>query len=181
MTLLVRPVTAADAQGLADLLNAIIARGGTTALEEPFTPERLDQLYLSGPSVLACAVAVDVDNGQLAGFQTLVRDPHLPEDWGDIATFVRINGTQKGTGTTLFAATRTSAALSQLVGINATIRADNAGGLAYYAAMGFVDHRIDAAVPLSDGARVDRIHKQYMLDTASKGATASYSASLTRA
>ena len=38
----VRPVTSADAPELADLLNAIIARGGTTALEEPFTPERLD-------------------------------------------------------------------------------------------------------------------------------------------
>ena len=43
MSLEVRSFTAADAHELAQLLNAVIARGGTTALEEPFTPEQLDR------------------------------------------------------------------------------------------------------------------------------------------
>lgn len=37
MSLRVRFVTTADAHELAELLNEIIAREGTTALEEPFT------------------------------------------------------------------------------------------------------------------------------------------------
>ncbi|MBL0115075.1 MAG: hypothetical protein IPP45_06280 [Sphingomonadales bacterium] len=40
-TVEVRDVRAGDAAELAELLNAIIAQGGTTALEVPFTPERL--------------------------------------------------------------------------------------------------------------------------------------------
>ena len=55
----VRPVTSADAPELAELLNAIIVRGGTTALEQSFTPELLDGTYLTGPKVLSCVVAVD--------------------------------------------------------------------------------------------------------------------------
>ncbi|MEO8746404.1 MAG: hypothetical protein ABI379_01920 [Rhodanobacter sp.] len=168
MSLEVRPVTAADAAELAALLNAIIARGGTTALEEPFTPERLDEVYLTGPGVLSCVAAVGSDNGHLAGFQTLVRAPCLPKDWGDIATFSRVGGTQKGTGTALFVATRANARMHRLATINATIRADNTGGLAYYSRMGFIDYGVDHAVPLGNGTPVDRIHKRYMLDTAPK-------------
>ena len=63
MTVTVRPVTPADAPELAELLNAIIARGGTTALEQPFTPERLDATYLTGPKVISCMVAVDDETG----------------------------------------------------------------------------------------------------------------------
>ena len=41
MSIAMRPVTSADAAELAELLNAIIARGGTTALQQAFTPERV--------------------------------------------------------------------------------------------------------------------------------------------
>lgn len=71
MELDVRPVRRDDATELADLLNQIIARGGTTALEEPFTPEALAQTYLTGPDVICCFVAVDRVSGRLEGFQTL--------------------------------------------------------------------------------------------------------------
>ena len=66
-------------------------------------------------------------------------------------------------GTALFAATRARANLLRLAAINATIRADNCGGLAYYFKMGFVAYGVDTAVPLSDATPVDRIHKRYML------------------
>ena len=59
MTVDVRPATDADAPALADLLNAIIARGGTTSLEAPFTPERLARSYLTGPKVISCFAAFD--------------------------------------------------------------------------------------------------------------------------
>lgn len=159
---IVRPVTSADAAELAELLNAIIARGGTTALETPFTPERLDAAYLTGPDVLCCHVAVGPD-GRLEGFQTLIREHDIPADWGDIGTFTRVDGIQKGVGTALFAATRARARAMGLKGINATIRADNTGGLAFYAKMGLEDYAVDRARPLKDGTPVDRIRKRYLL------------------
>jgi very-short-patch-repair endonuclease/L-amino acid N-acyltransferase YncA len=162
MTLIVRPVAAQDAPALADLLNAVIAAGGTTALQEPFTPEALDAAYLTGPTVHCCFVAEDED-GSLLGFQTLGRYPGLPDDLGDIATFARIGGTQRGIGSALFAATTARATELGLSAINATIRGDNTGGLAFYTKQGFVDHDVTAGVPLKDGTPVDRVHKRFAL------------------
>ena len=161
-TITVRPVGTDDAPALADLLNAVIAAGGTTALQEPFTPEALDAAYLTGPNVLCCFVAEDED-GTLLGFQTLGRYPGLPEDVGDIGTFARIGGTQRGIGSALFAATTSRAAELGLSAINATIRGDNTGGLAFYAKQGFVDHDVTPGVPLMDGTPVDRVHKRFAI------------------
>lgn len=159
----VRAVIADDAAELAELLNAIIAEGGTTALQEPFTADRLADTYLTGPAVHCCFVAIDPATGRLEGFQTLGRYSSLPDDIGDIGTFARIDGKQRGVGSALFAATRDRARELGLVAINATIRADNSGGLAFYSKLGFTDHAITPAVPLSDGVPVDRVHKRYGL------------------
>ncbi len=163
MTLTVRPVASSDAAELAELLNAVIAAGGTTALQEPFTPEALDAAYLTGPNVHCCFVAEDED-GTLLGFQTLGRYPGLPDDVGDIGTFARIGGTQRGIGSSLFAATAKRAAELGLSAINATIRGDNSGGLAFYTKQGFVDHDVTPGVPLKDGTPVDRVHKRFVLE-----------------
>lgn len=158
----VRPVTHADAPALAELLNAVIRQGGTTALEEEFTPEALDAAYLTGPAVHCCHLAVD-DSGAIAGFQTLGRYPGLPDDVGDIATFARLGGQQRGVGSALFAATAQRARALGHSAINATIRADNAGGLAFYTRQGFADHGLTRDVPLADGTPVDRVHKRFPL------------------
>jgi L-amino acid N-acyltransferase YncA len=159
----IRDATPDDAPELAELLNAIIARGGTTALEEPFTPERLAEAYLIGSSVLCCFVAVDRETGRLEGFQTLGRYPELPDDIGDIGTFARIDGKQRGVGSALFAATAERASQLGLSAINATIRADNVGGLTFYGKMGFEDHSVAHGVPLKDGRLVDRVSKRFIL------------------
>jgi L-amino acid N-acyltransferase YncA len=159
----VRPVGEEDAPELATLLNEIIARGGTTALEEPFTADALARTMLTGPDVICCFVAADHATGRLLGFQSLERCAGLADDIGDIATFARVGLTQRGVGSSLFAATRAEAGKSGLTAINATIRADNTGGLAFYDRMGFVDDSVQRAVPLKDGAPVDRISKRYVL------------------
>jgi L-amino acid N-acyltransferase YncA len=159
----IRDATPGDAPELAELLNAIIAEGGTTALEEPFTQERLAESYLIGPSVLCCFVAVDRETGRLEGFQTLGRYPELPDDIGDIGTFARIDGKQRGVGSALFAATRGRARQLGLTAINATIRADNVGGLTFYGKMGFEDHSVARAAPLKGGRLVDRVSKRFRL------------------
>ncbi len=159
----IRPVTQDDAHELATLLNAIIARGGTTAFEDPFEPRDLADTMLIGPDVICCFVAADRSTGKLIGFQTLGRSNKLPKDIGDIATFALVGGTQKGVGSALFDVVRTEARKRGLTAINATIRADNSGGLAFYRRMGFVDHAVARGVPLKDGTPVDRISKRYSL------------------
>jgi L-amino acid N-acyltransferase YncA len=160
----VRPVRETDASELAVLLNEIISRGGATALEEPFTPDALARRLLIGPDVICCFVAVGRATRRLLGFQSLERSHGLPDDIGDIGTFVRVGRTQRGVGSTLFMATRTEAQRNKLQAINATIRADNIGGNAFYDRMGFVYHRVQRAAPLKDGTPVDRISKLYLLN-----------------
>jgi L-amino acid N-acyltransferase YncA len=156
----VRPATLGDIAPLCDLLNVIIGIGGTTALEQPLTEAQFNDYFLGGAACLCCLVAVAPDRGVL-GFQALSRSPDLPGDWGDIGTFAKAEPKTSGVGTALFAATRIRAAELGVAVLNATIRADNRGGLAYYEKMGFTTYRTLAAVKLRDGRPVDRILKKY--------------------
>lgn len=153
---IVRPMVESDIPSLCLVLNEIIAKGGTTAIEDQLDAPTFRHWFLDGEFVVS-SVAAEVD-GVLAGFQTLSCYGELPAGWGDIGTFVRQPG-GRGVGSALFAATRTAATARGLVAITATIRADNTGGLAFYSRCGFVDYQRDAAVPLKDGTPVDRISK----------------------
>ncbi len=166
MSIVERPFAPEDAPALTDLLNAIIARGGTTARQIAFTPEALAQSDFNGPDVHICLVAVDPATHRIEGYQTLGRNPDLPDEIGDIATFARIDGAQRGVGSALFAAMIVAARAHGLTAINATIRADNTGGLAFYAKQGFADDAVTVAIPLADGTPVDRVHKRYVLTEA---------------
>ena len=163
MTFIVRPVAPEDAPALTELLNAIIARGGTTALEDAFTPESLARTYLNGPAVYICLVAVDPTSERIEGFQTLGRYPNLPDDVGDIGTFARVDSTQRGVGSALFADMAIQARALGLSALNATIRGDNRGGLTFYDKHGFLNVGVTAGVPLKDGSLVDRVHKRFEL------------------
>lgn len=162
MELRVRPTVRADAPALADLLNEIIAAGGTTAYETPFTPEAFAEAHIDGPAVIASMIAEDEDRCAM-GFQILLASEKLECGWGDIGTFARRESTTRGIGSALFAATKAAAIAAGLKAINATIRADNVGGLAFYAKMGFIDYAVARAVPLADGTPVDRISRRFDL------------------
>lgn len=164
-TPLVRPATRTDAPALCDLLNAIIAAGGTTALDTPFDPEGFAARFITAPRQISCLVAVDADDadGAPLGFQHLKHHPKLPDEIGDIATFARIGAQGTGVGRVLFAETLRLARAAGLTGINATIRADNSGGLTYYTRMGFQPHSVQPGVPLADGTPVDRVSKRLVL------------------
>lgn len=160
--LTVRPFAAADATALATILNTVIAAGGTTAYQTPFTPDLLRAAHLDGPTVLCCHTGLL--DGVPVGFQCLNRVEYLPAGWGNIATFTRRMPPVRGAGRALFEATLARARALGLVALNATIRADNAPGLGYYAALGFVDYGVHPAVPLDDGTPVDRIRRRFDLD-----------------
>lgn len=163
MTLVVRPARRSDAAAMAELINAIIAIGGTTAYEDAFDAASMDAAYISLPQLVSCFVAED--DGDIVGFQGLMRsfdpDDPLPDGWATIGTFARVGLTQRGVGGAMFAATLEAARTAGIAVIDATIRADNTGGLAFYSRQGFVDYGRLAAMPLRDGTPVDRIRKRY--------------------
>ncbi len=147
---------------MAELINTIIAIGGTTAYEEPFDAASMDAAYISLPELVSC-FAAEAD-GTLVGFQGLMRsfdpDDPLPDGWATIGTFARVGLTQRGVGGALFTQTLAAAREAGISVIDATIRADNTGGLAFYARQGFVDYDRLVGVPLKNGAPVDRVRKR---------------------
>jgi len=161
--MLIRPATQSDAAEMAVLLNEIIRVGGTTAMQVEAsansTKAFINKLENTGCIHAAC----DEATGALLGYQSLEAYPDLPPNLGIIATFAKVGGVQRGVGTALFAATRQAAPALGFTEIDATIRADNTGGLAYYTKMGFVDYSVAKDVPLDDGTPVDRISKRLLL------------------
>lgn len=153
----IRRATAADAAALAGILNPIILAGGTTGIEDVLDPPTLAHWFIDGPDVIACHLAEA--GGHATGFQSLSRYGDLPPGWADIATFAR--QPRCGTGSALFAATCAAARAAGIITINATIRTDNAGGLAFYRGLGFIPYRTTPAVPLRDGTPVDRLHHRF--------------------
>ena len=143
-----RQATPADAEALCEVINPIIAAGGTTAHRRPFDAERMRRHYIAPPRHISCTLAEE--DGTVLGFQALEwADPDwegegpLPEGWAIIATFVRPGLIQGGIGTRLFAVTRAIAREAGVVAIDATIRRENTGGLAFYGRMGFEDWSCD--------------------------------------
>ncbi|MEM6489086.1 MAG: GNAT family N-acetyltransferase [Pseudomonadota bacterium] len=157
----VRTAVPGDAAALSALLNAIIRQGGTTAMQTPFDENGFRAAFIAGDGVLACMVAEAA--GQPVGFQFLGRHPALPPGWVDIASFARQAPKLPGVGRALFPRTLERARALGAPAINATIRADNASGLGYYAAMGFRRYRVARSVPLADGTPVDRISMRFDL------------------
>jgi len=74
-----------------------------------------------------------------------------------------MNSKIRGVGSALFPVTRVAAEELGLKFINATIRADNVSGLAYYAKMGFETYDRLVQIPLLDGTPVDRIKKRFRI------------------
>lgn len=158
----VRKAAAFDSGAMAALLNEIIIAGGTTALTEPVTGRDLAEWMGAAPDASAWHVAV-TQAGDVTGFQWISPHDNLPPEACDVATFVKTGKTGLGVGSLLFEATRAAAARLGYHWINATIRADNSGGLVYYQSRGFRDWHFEENVPLASGQRVSKISKRFDL------------------
>lgn len=158
-----RSAEPSDAQAMTDLLNEIIEVGGTTAHQQPYTPAKMQADYIDAETGISCVLAEK--DGRIVGFQSLEwpyeGTDSLPENWAIIATFVKRGLTGSGIGKAMFLDTEMVAANSGVETIDATIRADNTGGLVYYEKMGFQDYKVTPDVPLDDGTLVDRISKRF--------------------
>jgi len=165
-TLILRDAKPGDRPVLCGLLNRIIAIGGTTAYQVPFTETRFASEFLDPATRISCTVAHNA--GGTAGFQYLgrpTRDAYpTPETWAFIASFVADGQQGRGIGQRLWAVTLDAARAAGVQAIDATIRADNVPGLRFYAGLGFTDWDVIRGKPLRDGTPVDRIRKVFRLD-----------------
>lgn len=155
--MIVRSASPKDAAGMTELLNAVIAVGGTTAHETPMTAADVQVHFIAGPGVLSSVLAEEED--RVIGWQSVgwwQDDPH-------IGTFVSPGLQAKGIGSALFAATLAELRGGDVDRIIASIRADNLPGLAYYARIGFRDFAFDPDFALQDGRKVGRVHRRFDL------------------
>lgn len=159
----IRPATTFDASSMADLLNAIIEDGGTTAITTKVSRDDIAERMTADIEHSAWHVAVNKAE-KVVGFQWIdFGEDYLPPEAAEIATFVQMGQTGLGIGSKLFDATRKAAKAMGYSWINANIRADNEGGLIYYQSRGFQDYgRIDG-YEMADGQKVDKILKRYDL------------------
>ncbi len=76
--MIARKALPSDAPAMADLLNRIIAIGGTTAHEQPKSPEDIRDNYIDGAGTITCVVAETA--GRVIGWQSIGwyarRTPH---------------------------------------------------------------------------------------------------------
>ncbi len=147
---------------MAELLNELIAEGSTTAISEPVTGQSIEERINRNRDSSVWHVAED-ETGQVVGYQWIEPADYLPPDAAEIATFARIGMSGLGIGSALFEATKRAARGIGYVWINANIRADNAGGLAYYQSRGFEDYGRKEGVRMSDGRVFDKVLKRYDL------------------
>jgi len=155
--MITRPAQPEDAAGMTALLNAVIAKGGTTAHEIPMTEADVREYFIDGSDVHSAVIAED--EGQIIGWQSVGQwqgDPH-------VGTFVQPDLQARGIGGALFALTLATLRQTGIGYIIASIRADNVPGLAYYARIGFRDIGSDPGFALSDGRVVGRVHRRFDL------------------
>lgn len=158
----VRRAGVLDARPMADLLNEVIAQGGTTARTSPTSALEIKDWMTRYPDRSAWHLAED-DSGSVLGFQFIEPADYLPDEAAEIATFAKVGKVQMGIGSALFRATEKAARQLGYSWINANIRADNFGGLAYYQSRGFEDYGTKLGVSLGTGLTVDKCLKRYNL------------------
>ncbi|MGH1576136.1 N-acetyltransferase family protein [Planktotalea sp.] len=162
MTIQIRNAKLDDASQMSELLNEIIAIGGTTAFLDPVSPELMQEWMTKDDGRATWLVAEDED-GLVVGYQSAEPRERLPADAASIASFVRVGVVGGGIGSKLFTQTCNSLRALGYTWINATIRSDNDSGLRYYTKMGFQDWHIEPDAALTDGRITGKTHKRFDL------------------
>ena len=153
----VRKAGALDARTIAELLNEI---NGTSVFANSISSLDVAEWMRGGKT--AWHVAED-DKGQILGAQWIMPNPDMPKTSTDIATFVRVGQEGLGVGSALFQATKVAAQALGYHAIDAIIRTNNAGGLAYYQSRGFETISTTTSITMESNQIVDKIWKRYNL------------------
>ncbi|MHA6324449.1 GNAT family N-acetyltransferase [Roseivivax sp. CAU 1753] len=162
MRITVRRAGRLDFRQMAALLNEITRAGGTTAITREVTAEALYGWMDRHGDACAWHLAED-ETGAILGFQYIAPNPDLPPGACTIATFTRAGQTGLGIGSALFEASKKAARALGFAWIDATIRAENEGGLIYYQSRGFEEYGRIEGQRLANGAVVDKRLQRYDL------------------
>jgi L-amino acid N-acyltransferase YncA len=134
----VRPASPDDAEGIAWVLNAIIAAGIYTALDTPVTVDEERAFIERFPARGIFHVAVAGD--RVVGFQNVepfASYTHAFDHVGVIGTYVDLAHRRRGIATRLFEATYAAARAKGYEKLFAFVRADNPNALLIYARQRF--------------------------------------------
>jgi dephospho-CoA kinase len=134
----IRPATPDDAEAIAAVWRSIVAEGGQTVVDRPFTPAQerayLEQLLPRGRVTLA--VAGDI----VVGFQSLdlyAAYTGAMDHVGVLGTFILAPWRGRGIGRRLSRATFDYARQTGFAKLVILVRADNLGAQAFYTRLGF--------------------------------------------
>ena len=157
MTFVVRDMRKDDVDACLAIINPIIAKGGSTAYEDPYKAADFEAHYLQEAKI-ANIVTLD---GRVVGFQSAFE---VETGVYSIGSFTDQENPAKGAGRAIIQKTIADARALGGTAILAKITSDNTGGLAYYSIVGFEDFTV---VPndhtRKNGMTVDRIIKRYLL------------------
>ncbi len=157
MTFETRDMQSVDVPACVAILNHTIARGSSTAHEDPFENGGFADHYLDEPEV----TNVVLHNGRIVGFQAAFEvEPGVYS----IGSFTDQQDPVRGAGAAMFAKTQADCRRLDGTSIIAKITSDNTGGLAYYSKMGFMPDTVwPAHFTRADGTTVDRVVKRFKL------------------
>lgn len=158
-----RAAAPADARAIAEMLSQVLASADTSSISGPVDAATIRSWMSVAPERSSWIVAED-DHGDILGLQWIEPGAGLTPEAANIATFVTHGRQQLGIGSALFRATEGAARALGYSWINATIRADNFGGLAYYQSRGFRTYGHEEDVEIAPGRCVDRLSARYDLD-----------------
>jgi L-amino acid N-acyltransferase YncA len=136
----IRNVRVEDADGIAAILNPIIAARCYTALDTQVTVDQERNFIITFPARGIFLVAVDAASKRIVGFQDVspfADFTHAFDHVGVIGTYVDLESRRQGIATQLFAATFDAAARKGYEKFFTYVRADNEAGLRTYLRQGF--------------------------------------------
>ena len=169
----IRPATAADAQGVVDVINSVIQEGGLTALYPVFSVEQ-EEAFIQGLGARSVMYVAEVDS-TILGVQTL--EPLAPytrsmDHVAVMGTYVYRNYRQHGVGRQLTGRSLTFAREQGYEKAIVYVRAGNSGGQAFYRQVGFVPKAILERQVKIDGRYDDEVLMELFIEAAETAAEA---------
>ena len=136
--LTIRTATAADAAAVAAVMNAVIAEGGLTLFDRPFS-EAEERAFIGSLGPRSALHVVEID-GAIAGVQSIDLYSNVAASLAHVATmgtWLRADARGRGLGRALAERSFPFAIARGYTKIVITVLAGNAPARAFYAALGF--------------------------------------------
>jgi L-amino acid N-acyltransferase YncA len=136
----IRDATPADAEGIVDILNPMIAAGVYTVFDTALTSDTERAFIRNFPERGIFHVAVNHDDRRVVGFQNMepmATYTHAFDHVGSIGTYVDLGFRRKGIASRLFEATFAAAVKKGYEKAFTFVRADNPAALQTYLRQGF--------------------------------------------